>query len=135
MGSVRYTATESLLAHRSSGTSVEMEIDFQEARRSRKTEKTVHKSEGGAMEVLKHRSEVTWDLTFEPVSGARLEQLREFLDSTEGGELFTIDAYGTAAAPKIVKRIDDGYAEEPFMRIGSEDGDLFEVKITVIEIA
>src|SRR5690606_19493240 len=113
---------------------VTMDIDFQEARRSVVTEKTAQTSEGGNMEVLKHRSEVTWDLTFEPVSGSKLDQLREFLDSTEGGEQFTIDPYGTASQPLAVKRIDNGYSEEPFMRQGRQDRDFFVVSIQVKQV-
>jgi hypothetical protein len=134
MGSVVYTATESLLPARSAGQTVAFEIGFQEARRARSVEKTVQRSEGGAMEVLKHRAEVTWDITFEPVSGTKLAQLREFLDSTEAGEAFLMDAYGNASAPIQVKRIDEGYSEEPFMRNGSSSTDLFVVNVQVIEV-
>jgi hypothetical protein len=134
MGSVVYTATESLLPIRSAGEIVAFEIGFQDARRSRSVEKTVQRSEGGAMEVLKHRAEVTWEITFEPVNGTRLKQLREFLDSTEAGEAFLMDPYGTASAPIQVKRIDEGYSEEPFMRNGSESTDYFFATIRVVEV-
>jgi hypothetical protein len=134
MGNVVYSATESLLPFRSAGQVVSFEIDFQEAKRSRSVEKTVQRSEGGSMEVLKHRAEGTWSITFEPVNGVKLDQLREFLDSTEGGEAFTMDAYGTSSAPRQVKRLDDGYSEEPFMRNGSEHTDYFVISIQVIEV-
>lgn len=134
MGSVTYIATESLLPHREAGDTVTMDIGFQDARRSRATEKNVQVSMGGAMEVLKHRSQSSWSLTFEPVAGAQLEQLREFLDSTEGGESFTVDPYGTSSAPKRVKRTDSGYSEEPFIRMGYEDRDYFVVRIEVVEL-
>lgn len=134
MGSVVYTATESLLPFRSAGQVVAFDIDFQDARRSRSVEKTVQRSEGGAMEVLKHRAEVQWTITFEPVNGAKLAQLREFLDSTEAGESFLMDPYGTASAPVTVKRIDDGYSEDPFMRNGSALTDYFVASITAVEV-
>lgn len=134
MGSVTYTATESLLANHSGGETVTLEIGVQDAVRSRSVEKTAQRSEGGSMEVLKHRADVTWDVTFEPVSGYMVSQLREFLDSTEGGEIFSIDFYGTSSAPKSVKRMDSGYGEEPFMRIGTEDGDMFVMRIQVLEL-
>jgi hypothetical protein len=134
MGSVTFNATESRLPHHVYGDLVTLDIDFQEALRGRKVEKSVKRAMGGAMEVIKHRSDVIWDLTFEPVSGRRLLELREFLDSTEAGEAFTIDAYGTSSAPKSVKRLDEGYDEEPFMRTGSEDGDMFVVRIQVVEL-
>jgi hypothetical protein len=134
MGSVVYTATESLLPNRLAGQTVAFEIGFQDARRSRSVEKTVQRSEGGAMEVLKHRAEVTWDITFEPVNGTTLDQLREFLDSTEAGESFLMDPYGTASTPTQVKRVDDGYSEEPFIRNGSASTDYFFASIRVVEV-
>lgn len=134
MGSVTFTATESLLAHHSAGETVTIEIGVQDAVRNRAVNKNVQRSLGGAMEVLKHSADVTWDVTFQPVSGSMLDQLREFLDSTEGGEIFTIDVYGTSSAPKSVKRLDEGYGEEPFMRVGTEDGDMFVMRIQVLEL-
>jgi hypothetical protein len=94
----------------------------------------VQRSEGGATEVLKHRADTTWEMTFEPVNGFKLDQLREFLASTEGGEAFTMDAYGTSSAPRQVKRLDDGYSEDPFMRNGSEHTDYFVVSIRVLKV-
>lgn len=126
MGSVTYSDID--------GDYVHLEIDFQDARRSRTVEKTVQRSEGGAMEVLKHRADTTWTVTFEPVNGTRLQQLRQFLDATEGGEPFSMDPYGTASAPLPVRRVDDGYSEDPFMRNGSRQTDYFVVSIQVIEV-
>jgi hypothetical protein len=82
--------------------------------------------------VLKHRADVTYQITFEPVYGHRLLQLREFLDSTEGGEPFTMDLYGNSSRQISVKRIDDGYDESPFIRRGAEDLDMFTATIQVL---
>lgn len=134
MGSITYTAMESLLPYRTAGQVVSFEIDFQEARRSRAVEKTVQRSEGGSMEVLKHRADVTWDITFEPVNGVKRLQLHECLDSTEDGDVFSIDPYGNSSAPIQVRRIDEGYSEEPFMRNGSEPTDYFVISIRVLQV-
>ena len=133
MGSLVFTATDDLLPSHPAGTLVALDIDFQEARKSRSVEKTVQRSQGGAMEVLKHRTDVLWDITFEPVSGFRLRQMREFIASTEGGESFSMDPYG-GSAPLQVKRIDGGSSEEPFMRIGAEAGDYFTFSIQVLQL-
>lgn len=132
MGSFTYTATDSLLPGRSYGTVVTLEIDVQEARRARKVEKDMPRSMGGAMEVLKHRADVSYSVTFEPVSGHRLLELREFLDSTEGGEQFSVDLYGDSAVQLPAKRLDEGYNENPFMRRGSEDTDMFDASIEIL---
>jgi hypothetical protein len=134
MGTIVYTATEELLPHRQLGARVVLEIGVQEAIKSRRVEKRPQKALGGAMEVIKYRGECEWSITFEPVSGAMLDQMREFMASTEGGEEFTIDIYGTASTPKRVKRIDEGYSENPFMRRGSESSDLFDTQIQVVEL-
>jgi hypothetical protein len=59
-----------------------------------------------------------------------LDQLLEFLDSTESGESFDMRLYGTEAAFTTVKRSDDGYTLQEFMRVGSERNDWFQISIT-----
>ena len=134
MGTFVYTATESLVGGHAVGDTVVLDIGVTEALRSRKVEKSVQRSMGGAMEVLKHRSEVSWAITLEPVWGAQLAFVRELAASTEGGESFTMDLYGDSSAPKVVKRIDEAYDEQPFMRRGAESLDAFTVSFQVIEI-
>lgn len=134
MGNFVYTATEEVVGWHQTGEQVLLDIGVQDATRSRSVEKSVQRSAGGAIEVLKHRADVTWSVTLEPVSGSRLAEVREFLASTEGGEPFSMDLYGTSAAPKVVKRIDEGYTEDVFMRVGSESGDFFTVTFEVTEL-
>jgi len=134
MGTFTYTASESLRPGRLIGDLVSFDIQVQDARRSRQVQKEVATSLGGAIEVIKHRGEVTWSITFEPANGVKLLQLREFLDSTEGGEPFSMDLYGAQSEPVNVKRTDDSYTEEPFMRIGGELLDWFTASIQVIEL-
>ncbi len=134
MGSFVFTATESLIGGYEIGDAVTLEIGVQEAVRARRVEKSVQRSDGGAIEVLKHRSEVTWTVTLEPVAGHELNMARMFLDSTEAGEQFTMDLYGDAAVPTPVKRIDDGYTEQPFIRRGSRVKDYFVMSFEVVEV-
>lgn len=132
MGAFTYSAIESLLPNRVLGESVTLEIDTQDTTRSRKPEKDVQVSLGGAMEVIKHRADVTWSIVFEPVSGGKLLLVREFLDSTEGGEPFSMDLDGQ---PTVVKRVDEGYTEQPYLRVGSSSTDWFTISpIQVIEL-
>jgi hypothetical protein len=134
MANFVYSATSELIGGRSVGDTVMLDIAVQEAQRSRSVEKSVQRSQGGAMEVLWHRADVTWSVTLEPVAGATLDLVREFMASTEAGEAFTMDLYGSSSAPKSVKRIDDGYTETPFMRVGAESRDWFVVNFQVIEL-
>lgn len=134
MANFVYTATEELIGGRSVGDTVTFDIGVTEAERSRAVEKTVQRSLGGAMEVLWQRADKTWNVTLEPVSGVQLDIVREFMASTEAGEVFTMDLYGSASSPKSVKRIDDGYTEAPFMRRGSESLDMFAISFQVVEL-
>jgi hypothetical protein len=45
-----------------------------------------------------------------------------------------MDPYGTASTPTQVKRVDDGYSEEPFIRNGSASTDYFFASIRVVEV-
>lgn len=128
-----YSATNDLIGGRSVGDVVLLDLGVQEALRSRSVEKSVQRSQGGAMEVLWHRADVTWTVTLEPVSGTQLDIVREFMASTEGGESFTMDLYGTSSRPKTVKRIDDGYSEQPFIRVGTVQRDWFVIQFQVLE--
>lgn len=134
MGTFVYTATDDLTGGHEVGDNVVLDVGVTTRVRSRKAEKSVQRSMGGAMEVLKHRSEVSWSVTLEPVWGDQLALVREFLASTEGGEQFTMDLYGNSSAPKAVKRIDEGYDEQPFMERGAESLDAFTVSFQVIEV-
>jgi len=134
MGTFVYTATDELTAGHDVGDTVVLDIGVQDSRRTRAIEKNVQRSMGGAMEVLKHRTDVTWSITLEPVSGQQLAQVLEMMASTEGGEQFTMDLYGDSSTPITVKRIDEGHTEESFMRRGAESLDMFAVSFEVIEI-
>lgn len=134
MGSFVYTATDELVAGHDVGDSIVLEVGVTDAVRSRAVEKSVQRSAGGAMEVLKHRADVTWGVTLEPVWGSQLRLVREFLASTEGGEAFSMDLYGDSSSPKLVKRMDDSYDEQSFMRRGAESLDAFTISFQVLEI-
>lgn len=133
MGFIAYTALRSIVLPHIEGNGYSMEIGCTEAIRSRSVNKTAVRSLGGAMEVLRGYADTEWQLTFEPVSGHRLNLLREFLDSTDSGEPFLIDVYGDSSSMRTMRRTDEGYSEQTFMRVGSEASDLFQVSITAIE--
>lgn len=134
MGSIVYVAKRSLVPTHLANQSYAIEIDIQEPVRSRAVKKTVNRALGGAMEVLRDYADTQWQITFEPVWGTRLALMREFLDSTDGGEQFAIDLYGASSALKSMRRTDEGHIEEPFLRRGSELTDAFQISITAIQV-
>lgn len=129
-----YSAKRSLLPHHSVNQLVSLDIGITEAGRSRSVTKNVQRSMGGAMETLWHRADVEWQITFEPVCGTALDQLVEFLDSTESGETFKLMMYGTESDVLNVKRIDDGYELSPFMRLGDVRRDYYQASIKVLVV-
>lgn len=131
MTTLIFTLKRSLLPGHIVDQQHELEIDATAAQLNRRVDKTEVRAKGGATETLYHRADREWSVTFEPVSGSRLDELIEFLDSTESGEPFSMQLYGTESAMTAVMRSDDGYSLQEFMRVGSERGDYFQASITV----
>jgi hypothetical protein len=62
-----------------------------------------------------------WSVTLAPVRVSEAAILYEFLRSTEDGQQFTFDPYGTDGSPVLslaVVRDDDGYTDDSFQREG-----------------
>jgi hypothetical protein len=133
MGTFVYTARRSLMAGHVVGNTYVIEIGAQSSPRRRRVEKSVVRAKGGAMEVLRHYADTERAVTFEPVAGVQLDQLREFLDSVEGGEQFQADIYGGGSAMKAYKRNDDSYSEELFQDVGSADKDYYAISVIFLE--
>jgi hypothetical protein len=127
----RYTAKRSVLPDHIIDRQYMIEIGVTSEQRSRRVDKTEVRARGGATETLYHKADRESSLTFEPVNGDRLNQLIEFLDSTESGEPFEMRLYGSESSFTTVKRSDDGYELQEFMRVGSERADWFQVSISV----
>lgn len=131
MADFRYTCKRSNLPDHIIDQSYVLDIGVSNEQRSRSVDKTTVRAKGGATETLYHKADREWSITFQPVNGDLMNQLIEFLDSTESGEPFEMRLYGTEAAFTTVKRTDDGYSFQEFMRVGSERGDWFQTSITV----
>lgn len=131
---ILYTATRSLVVSHVLNTQYMLEIDCTEDVRSRDVDKTIIRSKGGAMEALYYKADRQHVITFAPVRGTDLDLLIEMLDSTEGGETFQAQIYGTESALTSLRRTDSGYTLSPFMRVGATDKDWYQVTITAIEV-
>lgn len=131
MSTFIYTAKRSLIPGHTAGLVYALELEATSAPKSRQVVKNEVRARGGATETLYHRADVQWSVTFEPVNGVRLQQLVEFLDSTESGESFQMQLYNTASTFVSVLRADDGYSLQEFMLVGSETRDWFQTSIAV----
>jgi hypothetical protein len=131
MADFRYIAKRSTQPHHIVDQQYTIEIGVSSEQRSRRVDKTEVRARGGATETLYHKADREWSITFQPVKGDELDQLLEFLDSTESGEPFEMRLYGTESSFVTVKRTDEGYDLQEFMRVGSERGDWFQTSINV----
>lgn len=131
---IQYAAKRSLTAGHAADQDYVLEAELSDAIRSRQVEKNPVRAVSGRSETLYHRSDTLWQLTFAPVKGHEKDLITEFLDSTASEEEFLIWLYGDEVAPLMVRRSDEGYQWQPFMRAGGVATDLFTVSITVTEI-
>lgn len=99
MASVSYAAKRSLKG----GVSVDdpIDFDFSVSSLDRNTKPVVGKqiSLSGYQETARDRTDVFFKATSVPVLEANFDDFRQWLDSVDGGEPFTFDAYGTTAVP------------------------------------
>lgn len=96
---ITYTAKRALATDHVIGVEYSIEFDAARIDRSASTERKEHRALGGVTEVLRYRHDTFWQLTASMVLHTNLILWREFYHSVDGGEPFTLDAYGSLAAP------------------------------------
>lgn len=137
MSAFFYTAAKSLTPGHVIGNIYAIDLSMVDANRKRQRVITEQRSRGGATETLFHRFDVTWDLVTKPFPASLLPLVREFLDSVEGGALFTADIYGRTNRPDSIVSVlfvGDGYAEPRAVRQGNGGkSDYYAVSFTVRE--
>lgn len=91
--------------------------------RSKKDLKSTSKSLSGSSETLYFGQEEYWSIQLIPVDKHEAALIREFLDSTGDGQVFSFDPYGTEATTTVYAgefiRDDDGYTESRAVAIGT----------------
>lgn len=115
MARVSYVALRSLQG----GVSVDDDIDFDfevaKADRKTKTDRKDHIALGGAQASIKNRTDEQYMIGTIPVLEADFPDFRQFLDSVDAGEQFTLDPYGTLASPVLALNcvmVSKGYKEK-----------------------
>ena len=131
MSTFIYTAKRSLIPGHIADQTYTLDIEATSAPKNRTVDKSEVRAKGGVTETLYHSADTEWSITFEPVSGAKLDALTEFLHSTESGESFQMQIYNTSSSFVSAMRSDDGYALQEFMLVGAETRDLFQTSISV----
>ena len=117
MTAIAYNSTRSLLSGHAVNDAQAIDIDMVSIDRERKRNATRHQSLSGLPETWLKNIDERWYFTtdFLDMTGTDLQSVREFLDSCAAGEQFTIDPYGSVAAPDspIICELDsDSYREK-----------------------
>lgn len=137
MSAFFYTAAKSLTPGHIVGNTYGIDLSMVDANRKRQRVYTEQRSRGGATETLFHRFDVTWDLAAKPFPASLLPAVREFLDSVEGGAVFSADIYGRTNKPNALASVifvGDGYSEPRVVKLGNGGvADYFTVSFTVRE--
>jgi hypothetical protein len=129
-----YIARRSLVATHEVGIEYVLSVATTALVFSSKVEKVTQRAIGGATETLHSRTDREWSITFEPLRGSRLAELREFLDSTERGETFRITLPGDTAPGTVCLRTDDGYTLSEYLPLGDPTAlDWYQTSCTVRE--
>lgn len=102
MANVTYTALRNISSGHVSGTEYPLDFTASRLQRSVRTNNRTPTSLDGSTEVIRYASKVTWDVVVNELEEADMPQWREFLESTDGGETFDFDAYGTDFVPDNV---------------------------------
>ena len=101
MARVTYTALRSLKAGVNPGTVVTLDFNCEAIDRETTPKETTRIALGGDYETRRERTDVSYAITVSPVLEASFDDFRQFLDSVDGGESFTLDPYGTAGSPVL----------------------------------
>jgi len=126
MAAVNYEALRSIISGHVSGTNYDLDLILEQADQSVKPTSSSSGSLGGQRETVLQRIDYKWRLTIGSITSVNKDAVREFLDSVQGGEVFSLDVYGSVAVPDNPENvtIEPGYS---ITRING--GDLFSVSI------
>jgi hypothetical protein len=98
---VGFTALRELTGMHDSGDVVSLSFSTTNLTAGRVVSRTEQKAIGGARETLRHNALRTWSVTTEPLQGATLDALLEFLASVDGGEEFNFEAWRQETGPSL----------------------------------
>lgn len=130
MALVTYDARRSLAAGHAVDETYSLRLQLTPAtERSVQDLKNAQQSLNGKSEIQYFGQVETWSIQLAPANLHDAELIREFLDSTGDGQVFTFDPYGTESRESAwaanVKRDDEGYTETRVVPVGRGGEDDF----------
>lgn len=133
MTAVTYTAKRGVINTHTAGDEYSLNLQAVAVDESREVGAETQSSLSNRTETLWYHGTDQWSVRVVVQGASALAALKEFLQSTEGGESFEFDAYGTVAAPDdpiTAQRVQTGYSLERITNLYTTD-DAFEVGFTV----
>lgn len=148
---IRFTAARSLTGAHVAGDEVELLVSAEAVPMRRKVSRSVQESMSGKRETILLHGRRAWSVTVPLTSPQIGDQVREFLDSCEGGEAFLFEPYYVAAGASLdldfvsqrfrvaevlsgAKLESEGYDESVLGQVGTGGADdYYAVNFTVIE--
>lgn len=116
---VRYTVVRSELTASPTriGTLQVLQVTLMRLDRTRRPQKRTNVALGGQQHTVYYRGDVLWALHHVPVFGNAHLQLREFLDSVEGGETWELDP-GDGTGYRDMWMDSKSYTEQRIVKTG-----------------
>lgn len=147
----QFDAARSLTGAHSVGDDVVLTVSAEAVPLRKRVSRSVEESMSGKRETIHQFGRRTWSVTVPLTSPQIAEQLREFLDSCEGGESFLFEPYYVADGASLdmdfvsqrfrvaefisAKLESEGFDEQVLGQVGTGGGDdYYSVSFTVIEI-
>jgi len=122
MAFVTYIAKRSLATNHSADQPFTLPLSIADLKRPTGSAlRATQESISGLVETQYYGEAREWSVTLAPVRISEASILYEFLRSTEDGQTFTFDPYGSSGSPVSemdVVRMDNGYSEDTFQREG-----------------
>ena len=131
MGAVNYQAKRSITGGHVLNTNYDLDIILEQADDSVAVTSSEIKSLGGNQETVLQNIDFHWQISIGSITSVNKPAVREFLNSVQGGEVFTLDVYGSVAVPDAPVSVvaKPGYQ---FSRVNNSD--LFTVALKVREV-
>jgi hypothetical protein len=137
MQAVQYEARRSLISGHTEGTTYTIDLLLTVCDRKRDTERKQQRAMSGKTFTLYQRGDVVWNCETIPVTGTAADQIREFLDSVEDGQVFYFDPLNWAGTSpndfRAVVITTDGYTENRYTQRGAPASDHFKFRFSFHE--
>lgn len=138
MGWTTYVARRELAPNHFAGTAYTLPLNLTDFRGSGTDLKVKNRVISGRRAEIVYFGRVkTWHVMLEPMPDDESNLVREFLESTADGQIFTFDPWGQQPAPArqmSVQREDERHTEEPFLGAGGRyDWIVFSFDIALVE--